>query len=412
MRAWVALRWTGAVWFLPILFAVGVYSSLSELELLTGYSVADLALMSYLVGLVGPLTAAYCAFRFNGFISAIDSLAPARSGLRVVLSAWWPLIIGPPVAAILALVVLTRALWPQDLESWQIVGLVAGTVLCCALFGMALGRSLHVAFAVPLAAALSFWWLAFPQAGTNLTIRYLNSGFPVCCTSAQVPSPLMMRASAVFVALVSLGVIFTWLIPGWSKRSRSFVLGSLFAIVGIALVSGITVIERSHERPTLAAVTARITPKSCATARAVAICVWPENAPRASAVSNRVVSLNDRLDRLGLPLVTRVEEDPPDTASVTVVASAHLTEGDISYSLADGYTRWLGGCAKAVDRQEPQPSIVAFIGRLAGMPDSELRHRIDDAAVTSSAQAAELPPEQARAWIMTELGTARLVCGA
>ncbi|MET0820258.1 MAG: hypothetical protein ABWY58_04790 [Aeromicrobium sp.] len=382
---------------------MGVYVGVGEVAPRSGYAVGDLAAASYQLSLVGPLVAAYTAFRFSGFERFVRSLVPVRLGTVVVLRAWWPVVLGAPMSSVLALVLAAGAV-PRDAVSWQIVGLVFATVLACACLGLGLARALPVALAVPAAAAIAYWWLVFPGAGDGVLLRNLNAGFVVCCTSATVPSPAMLGGSAVVAVVVTLGVMGLWLFPAWPSVGRPAAAAALVVVCAAAFVGGSVLVESSSTGPTFQAIERRTTAKACSDRSDVAVCVWPENASRVGTVARQVVAVNTRFERAGFDRITAVEEDPGPRSIGTVEFSVHrwMSTADVKYSVVAGYTRAHLACRTGDVDAEPSPLEVTAAGLVGGVPRAELTRRFGADTVAEASRAVG-SIAAARTWYEREL---------
>ena len=83
MRTLTAARWSGALWFLPVLFAGACFMAAGTVGERTGYPTADLSDASICIFLAGPLTGGFVAKQLRGFSRFTRSMRSARSGLAV-----------------------------------------------------------------------------------------------------------------------------------------------------------------------------------------------------------------------------------------------------------------------------------------------------------------------------------------
>ena len=170
MRAVTALRVTGAWWVLPLIFLGTSVLGSSVTPFLSGYPASDLASTSLALGLVAPVAGAFVAHAFRGFPKFMRSQPAVRSGLRVVLRQWWPLLLGIPAAACLGLLVAARAV-PDDASSWSLLLLAFLTLLGFASMGLLASWGLPVVISVPLVAAVGFGWLSWIPSTDNVWLH-------------------------------------------------------------------------------------------------------------------------------------------------------------------------------------------------------------------------------------------------
>src|SRR5690348_9736104 len=100
----------------------------------SGYSVADLTTTGLEVGVVGPLTAGYLAFRLPPFLKTLSVGRPVLPPVRVLVRSWSLLVLGAPLAGVVAMISAARIL-PEEPVAWAVIGVAFLAVLACAALG-------------------------------------------------------------------------------------------------------------------------------------------------------------------------------------------------------------------------------------------------------------------------------------
>ena len=394
MRAVTALRVTGAWWVLPLIFLGTSVLGSSVTPFLSGYPASDLASTSLALGLVAPVAGALVAHAFRGFPKFMRSQPAVRSGLRVVLRQWWPLLLGIPAAACLGLLVAARAV-PDDASSWSLLLLAFLTLLGFASMGLLASWGLPVVISVPLVAAVGFGWLSWTPSTDNVWLHNMNATFPACCSDDTRPARIALAAGtcvALVLVLVALALLGT---RRWARLPRVAVAAALVMALAAAPAVGIAVASRSHHL-TLQAVEERTTALTCKRSSGTDVCLWPEAKERAAAVGERVKKLDDALRERGFPAVGAVTQGGRDHRAVSVQAADDLTDADLTYSLAAGYVDRAVGCLGAVG--ESRDARVAFVALLGGLRTADLDGVLPPQQVVEGHRAVAMTPAGARRW--------------
>lgn len=396
MRAATGSRVSGALWYLPLAFALGVYVGLSDASDRSGYHVADLASASRCVVLLAPLQAAYVALRFRGFPALVTDLRPRRGGLRVVFAVWGWLLLGAPVAAGLSMLSATHEL-PRTTPEWEILEVVFAAVLASGLLGLTAARWIPSVVAIPGVALLTFGWLALPGAGTEILIRNINSGFVGCCSSQTRPAPAMVTGSLVVTGVLAAGCTALLLPRRWSRTPRPMLASVTLILLLGAIGSGASAARAAGGQLNLLAVAARSTALTCAHAGQVEACAWPEDRERLSAVLEAADHLNGGLAGVGLPRARRLSEGRLEGDDIAFRAPPISRETDLLYAVSVGYVQRQEVCRPAPLRADSDTAI-AFVARLGGLGEQELGHRLPPASIQAARSALALSPEKARDW--------------
>ena len=395
MRALTAIRATGAVWFVPLLFAVGAFVASSDLVPENDYATSDFATGSIELILVGPLTAAFVALRFRRVPRQLLTLRASRPGLLVVLAAWWPLVLGAPLAAAVALVSATRTV-PGDASSWLIVLVVFATVLACALLGLATAVALPPVLAVPLLGLGLFGWLALPGSGTDMLLRYLNSGFVGCCSPDRVPASGMVLGSLTVAVVVAVGSASVACSPRSYRRPAAITLAAVCLVVATGAAAGALVV-RSGEPMNLLAVQPRTTELVCSSQDAVQACVWPEHRTQLPVALDALARVRAGLSDAGLPAVDAVTEAAPHQRQVTFRAPLDSSPDDITYAIVVGYVQAHSRCSW------PSDAAIGYVSFAAGLSRSVVEQREDPSSLRAALTAWQGDPDAGRRWLRERL---------
>ena len=409
MKPITAIRVTGALVFVPLVFALGVFISLSDVSSSSGYGVNDLAAASFQVAYTGPLTAAFVAFIFPRQTQILIEARPARAGLSLFLAVWGWLLIGAPSAGVLAMVSATRVVPATPAElSVVTVTLLAG--LACGALGVLVSRAFRTVLAVPLAALGTFAFLALPGSGLNVLLRNIDSDFGSCCAPDAQPANAMLVGSALVAGIIVVATMITFLPPTWA-RQRHFVA---LAFLGVSLVVaggvGAAVAEAVGRPLELNPVQPRSDSVRCLSEGGIQAWVWPENQSRQRQVLTALQELNSGLRQAGVPTLATASEDSYDGHAVPVSASAASDAATIAYSMAVGYVEHTPVCPR-VDETRYSDVGVAFTGLVAGLGEQELRMRsISNSAIQTAKRQQGLGGAAMRTWfseVVCRSGTGR-----
>lgn len=399
MRVSTALRLTGAVWFVPLTFAVCVYLAVSDPDYAyrAGYVTADLASASRAVAFAGPLLAAFVALKFRSFSRIVSELRPRRSGVIAVMGVWGWLLLGSPLAVVLGILSATQSL-PADAAGWEILLVVFTTALACGSLGLAVSRVVTPVIAIPGVALGTFAWLALPAAGTNVVLRNINSAFVGCCTPSEVPARPMVVGSMALVSTVIFGC-WVMLVPRWwSRQPRLLLAGMAVATLASALRVGVATAEKAGDPLTLLAVQQRSTPLTCRAEAGIRACAWPEEAARLPEVLDAIRTLNAGLDKVGLAPVTEATENVISPQSIEFGAPPQARQSDILFTLILSYVSRETTCSQT---QPPHNNFraYAFVGLLSGLKESDLANRgITGSSIQAAARAVQMDVSDARDW--------------
>lgn len=398
---------SGAAWFLPLMFALSSWYG-ARFTFRLGYPAGDIAQSSVGLYVAAPMTAAFMALQYRGFTPLIRPLRITRSGLLVVLRAWWPLLLGAPTTLCLAVVVAAGAV-PNDLPSWSLILIDFMTVLTAALTGLACAWALPAVVAVPLAAMLWFVWVAYGPASTNLLVHNLASTFG-CCSSDTRPAMVAIRATVFLLLVISLGIGCLLASSRSARIPRPLVSTVLTLLVVAGVGVGVAVLRTSGEPLTLTATEPRTTPLVCRTEQGVEVCLWPENRERTAALAAIVGEVNPQLQRLGMNTIHSLTQANGNREAASVEAGAGLSQQDLRVGVAAGYVDLQSGCRGATGPARDQ--LVALVALLTGMRSDDVATRLGARAASGAEDAlaqGQGSPEAVGVWFREGLPTVHCV---
>ena len=407
MNPWTVLRVSGAPLLLPCVFGLGVWVALSNFgDSSTGYSANNLAVASSQLILTGPLVGAYLAYRIPPFANLLRASRPTRSPVDVFGAVWAPVLLGGPVAGVLAMLSATRTI-PGSWVEWQIIGVAFAAGLACAAFGALLALALPRILAIPLVAAAAFAWIAIPGSRLDVLPRNLNSGFVACCADDQQPAVGMVLGSTVLNLVLALGCMAAIAVATQRRHGRLLVTVALLAVVGAAAGLGIASAAAAPGKLTMLAVEPRTSELVCSRRAEYRVCAWPENRDRLERSLVALQAFDDALRRAGLPRATEVSEQPAAPGrEFQATAAERATAEELTFSLVSGYVDLASTC----DRQhEPRQlsTAVAVVALVSGMTPESLTEQ--GASATTLAKAHEelrRTPDALGAWFHDQ------ACGA
>ncbi len=397
MRFVTALRWTASFWFFPALFALTCVVA-AQNTWRSGYAVGDIASAGTGLDLAGPMVAAFVALRFRGFPRFVRTLRSSRSGISLVLCAWWPLLLGAPVVLGSAILVSAAAV-PLDRDGWTLLTVYLVAALACALVGLTLSWALPAVVAVPVAAVGLFLWFAYLPASDSALLHNLNSTFTACCTANTRPADVAVLASLAVTGVVCIGVLLLLAPVRWADGSRIVLAPVLAVLLGLALLSGVGVARSSSEPLELVPVSPRTTELACRDAGQVRVCVWPEDVARTDPLTAIAARANQHLGRWGLMPMTLLAEGGRGSGAVDVTASSDLSNQDLHHSIAAGYVDRMSGCADAAGPERDER--VALMALAAGLTRTDLASRFPAAVVAVASERfdqARSSPAAVRDW--------------
>lgn len=373
---------SGAAWFLPLMFALSSWYG-ARITFRSGYPASDIAQSSLGLYVAAPMTAAFMALQYRGFTHLIRPLRLTRSGLLVVLRAWWPLLLGAPTTLCLAVAVAAGAV-PNDRSAWSLIIINFMTVLTAALIGLACAWALPAVVAVPLAAMLWLVWVASGPASTNLLVHNLDSTFG-CCSSDTRPAMVAIGATVLLLLVISLGIGCLLASSRSPRIPRPLVATALTVLVVGGFGAGVAVLYTSGEPLNLTATEPRTTPLACRAEQRVEVCLWPENRDRTAALAAMVSQLNPKLQRLGMETIHSLTQANRKREAVSVEAGAGLSQQDLRVGVAAGYVDLQSGCRGATG--PARDSLVALVALLTGMRPDDVTTRFGARAASGAEDA-------------------------
>lgn len=371
MRAFAALRSTHAVWFVPLLFALGTYLPVSNAIIASGYVASDLAGAGLGLRYNGPLLAGFAAFWFRGRGRFHRTVRSPRSGAADLIASGWPLLVGGPVASCIAIMVVAGAV-PNDPVSWQVIAVIYLALTACTLLGVVFSWALPVVISVPASVALTFYWINFlPSSSSPLQ----HNMTPLLDNFAQTtrPSTAGVTAVVVMTAAVCLGAVACVGRHKW-ERTPQFVAIPLALLVPVAgtCVGALTLLDE-RDSLNLMAVEKRTTPLTCTQPQGINVCLWPDGMSRAGELADIAVETNATLTTWGLAPIREIGQGGLRAGAIDVDTSSFLSNEMLRYSMAEGYLARQLGCPADFDPEADQriAALVAAggvgVGDLAGI---------------------------------------------
>lgn len=396
-----ALTRTGAAWFVPLMFALScLFATRSTFP--SGYPAGDLAQSSVGLYVAAPLSAAFMALQYRGFTHLITPLRVTRSGVVVAFRAWWPLLLGPPAALVMA-VMVTAGAFPNDLAAWSLVFIDFLTVLTAVLTGLVFAWAIPTVVAVPLVAVLWFVWIGYGPASTSTLVHNLDSTFG-CCSSDTRPATVAVQATVLLLTVITVGIGCLLASPRAPRFPRPPVAAALTLLIVAAFASGVAMLRTADQPLNLTATEPRTTPLSCRAIDGVEVCLWPENRDRAETVAAVVAKLNPELTSVGMRPINALTQANRNADAVSVEAGEGLSEQEIRLGVVFGYIDLQSGCRGTVGPARDR--VAAFVGLLAGAPPDELATRFGSSSMAAARLAlAQLQeaPKTGGVWFRREL---------
>lgn len=408
MKPMTAIRVTGALVFVPLVFALGVFISLSDASS-SGYGVDDLARASFQVAYTGPLTAAFVAFIFPRQTQILIEARPARAGSALFLAVWGWLLIGAPSAGLLAMVSATGVV-PRTPAELSVVTVTLLAGLACGAVGVLVSRAFRTVLAVPFAALGTFAFLALPGTGVNTLLRNTNSVFGSCCAPDVQPANAMLVGSALVTGIIVLATMISFIPATWPRQSHFAALAFLAVTLVGAGGAGATAAQAIGHPLQLNPLQPRSDSVRCLSEGGLQACVWPENESRQRQVLTALQDLHRGLRQAGLPTLPRASEDSSDDRAVPVSAFAGMDAATIAYSMAAGYIAHTPVCSR-VDETRYSNLGVAFTGLVSGVSEQELlMYSISNSAIQTAKKYQGLGGAAVRTWfseVVCHSGTGR-----
>ena len=400
MRISAAIRVSGALWFVPAVFALQTLILLGETAT-TGYVQSDYArAVAYGLYPAGPLLAGVAAYKFHGF-RRFHSVAP-QLRFGVALRAYAPLV-GGTVLAVLMAMILRVVEVPTDVRTLVILGLAAMTLAVCGLWGLAAAWTFPTVLAVPVAMALPFYWIAYTPSMGGAIYRQLSPEIPCCRVDMQL-SPTFMLGLGSLTSLLLIGLAASLLPRRWSVLPRA---ASLVTVTGVIVTSVFLsiVLVRSRGMPVPESIDQpRTTRLVCITRFSQETCVWPEQLAMARAVAPEIQNLNERLRAWGMPVVDGVNQATPVGGQIAVRTATvgFETRNDMLLFVGAGYVAREARCLQGLRGDKAADERVAAIALSMGWSPSP--NSIPPEAVAVAQTNVEGDRHQFADWFYSEIG--------
>lgn len=331
----MAIRWSGAVWALPLIFAVSVYVAVMERAYVdVGYDLAEIARSLGGSILAGPVLAAICALRARPLCEYLQYQRPRKGMLTSVALTLWPLLLGGPLMVCLAVVSVTRAV-PTSSLGLLMMAAVFLSVCGCAWLGVLAAISLPRVLAAPVAAVVCFGWIALPRGTLSVALRNINSTFDMCCASTSQPSDGAFWGSITFSVMLIVGAM---ILISSLNRTRWRRPTLLVAVVTLMLGSAGVATAAAHASDSnlnVNGVQARGESTVCRTQEGLTVCVWPENVNRIGEALETGLEFNAGLEGVGLQPISHMSEKANE-APVMFVANVRFSDVALRQSIARG----------------------------------------------------------------------------
>jgi hypothetical protein len=247
VRTLIPLRTRPALWLIvPALLLVWLYSATqSSTSFVDGYWVGAASSASIYLVLAGPYAAVSAALdanrlrRHQSFASA-----PVRHPLAISWANAWPSLAGAMLVQAVGLLVTIHATWgaPGTIP-WPLPVAWVSILLLHTAVGFALGLSVPVYIAAPVAVLASYVWLGYTWSVSYFPLRYLAGlAMSGCCA---VYSELDMRAPAaatIFSLAATAAIVVAALAMRTLRRGpRLLTWTGSAAVIAIAATVGLTV---------------------------------------------------------------------------------------------------------------------------------------------------------------------------
>ena len=404
MRALAAIRSSGALWFVPVLFALGTVMPILNDVVRSGYAVSDVSSAGIALGYLSPLLAGFAAFWFHGRARFHRTLRSTRSGLGTLLAGGWPVLVGGPVAGCAAVLVTARTV-PTDVVAWQLLAVYLAVLTASALIGVAATWAMPVVLAVPSATALCFWWINYLPASDRPLLHHLSptiDGF----SPSNRPAVSGIVAVLIVSAVVMVGVVACVGRRSWDRTPRLVAVPAALATPVVAASLGVAYLLTSPTTLSLMVTEPRTTSLTCSTQQGVDVCLWPEGLDRAGEVADVVTSLNRSLQVWGLPQIREVGQGGLRPGAVEVAASPRTSRTGLHLSLAAGYLEQQKGCE--VDAGRAFYERVALLSLASGVPVADVADEVSPEALeTAGAALRDTPPGRLGRWYVDGLSDVR-----
>lgn len=369
MRTLAALRSSGGLWFLPVLFALGTIMPASGYLPHSGYDVADISAAGIAIAYSGPLLAGFTAFWFRGRATFHRPMRTTRHGASVLLAGGWPLLVAGPIVGAVAVLVTARTL-PTDGVAWQLLGVFVAVLAACALLGALAAWALPAVVAVPVSTMACFAWINYLPATDSPLLHHMSPTIDGFATTAR-PASSGLVAVLVLSAVLATGTLLCLGRRTWDRTPRVLTVPLLLVVSGVAVLLSAGSLQGASASLNLTVTETRTTPLTCSTDAGVEVCLWPEMTERASDVAAGVESVNAVLRRWDQDEITHVGQGAGRSPEALDFRGDGLSETTTMLTLALGYVE-LSRSPCESGGGEAVAELVAVLARASGIPTSEL----------------------------------------
>ncbi|MQW76735.1 hypothetical protein GHK92_12685 [Nocardioides sp. dk4132] len=353
-----------------MLFALGMWMSTANYSAHSGYVVSDISAAGIALCYSGPLLAGFAAFWFRGRPRFHRTMRSSRSGVAVLLTGGWPLLIGGPLVCCAAVLLSARAL-PTDLVSAQLMVVFFAVLAACALLGAVSAWALPVVIAVPASTIACFMWISYlPSTGSPL-LHHMSPTIDGFAPTAR-PASSGIVAVLILAATVALGAIACLGRRTWDRTPRLAAVPVMLAVPLLAVGLSAGYLHTSTAPMGLMVTQDRSTPLTCTTHHGLKVCLWPEVADRAEEVVEATASMNTTLESWGLPRITTIGQDRQQASDALYLRVDGTTDpAGLRLMLAEGYIeQQKTSCAAGEGQAFYERSVV--LARAQGVSTAEL----------------------------------------
>lgn len=397
-----ALRVMPAAWF-----AIGVAAfSAWYATLITspaGYGTAATAAASGALPFIGAFVAGTAAWEGSRLRRGDVWGRPwVRPSWRIALAAlFWPAAAG--LIAVTAATVTRHLAVAAAAPNAAIVAVMALDVVTYATVGFAIGVLTPPALATPLAASLALLWVAFVPAMYPVWLRHLTGMYRDCCALGEDIAPQALAASiAIDLSLIAAAAVCCAV--NASRIARTAIAVAVLAVgalVGVRLASALTFAPvQPREASQL----------TCSEKDGVQVCLWPEHAAAAEAITGAIAKVRSRWLAAGIEAPAAITEGlgapTPGTLRVQIIDTSndgvilamatsklpspvdcgHGTTGAVAYLYLRAWFAAVGGASgpamQALDAEgdDVNPTVLTVVAQLLGSSPDVTRRWADNAA--------------------------------
>jgi len=294
---------------------------------------------------------------------------------RIAVSTWTlaPIVVVGAIA-VLAAVLMQLARSGGGLPDIRIITVSVLDIVAYTLAGFALGGSVSIAVALPVALVGPFIWLAFVPAMYPVWLRHVTGLFRDCCGLAQDLDPGALIASTIVDLGLCAAAVIVVTAPLVS-RPRLAAGGSLIA----ALAAALLIVAGMPFAPVVNRDSAALT---CRTADGTTICTWPEHAALAAELVHVIPQIRRTWANAGIDSPSTFTEGAPSAgakseAHLLIDGTRALTNDRIIAAATEGILPPQPDCPGGATGFVAHEYLAAFYEATAGMTAATLDQQFD-----------------------------------